>query len=157
MEACWVPPDVIPVTDPQNDFPPSANQPELYHFRIVVNNNEPITTSGCCGFDGDDPCEDLYLEFLQWDELVMHTICKVYIPPGSGPGGFAPSGSVPFWELYPCTVSNSEWYSLWGSDYSDYHPNGLYRAHAIFFIDEGLFNKREVAWTIYDFTVDIPD
>jgi len=48
VEACWEPPTVTPVTDPATDFPITANQPEAYHFNVVLNNGEPIT--------GDDKC-----------------------------------------------------------------------------------------------------
>ncbi len=64
IDACWAPPDVTPVTDPANDFPITANQPEPYHFRQVWNNGDPITTEPCCGTDWD--CSDLRSEFSIW-------------------------------------------------------------------------------------------
>jgi hypothetical protein len=48
VEACWEPPTVTPVTNPAEDFPFSANQPEPYHFNIVLNDNKPITDPSCC-------------------------------------------------------------------------------------------------------------
>jgi hypothetical protein len=49
IDACWEPPTVTPVTDPVSDFPYSANQPELYHFKCVINDGLPLTpTDGCC-------------------------------------------------------------------------------------------------------------
>ncbi len=48
VEACWEPPINTPVTDPVNDFPYSANQPEAYSFEIVWNDNEPIKGTICC-------------------------------------------------------------------------------------------------------------
>jgi len=48
VEACWLPPKKVPVEDPIEDFPISANQPEAYHFNVVVNDGKPVTV--------DDPC-----------------------------------------------------------------------------------------------------
>jgi hypothetical protein len=42
VDACWEPPLVTPVTDPLTDFPPTANQPEPYHFEVVINDGEPV-------------------------------------------------------------------------------------------------------------------
>jgi hypothetical protein len=68
VEACWEPPLVTPVTNPAEDFPITANQPEPYHFKVVVNNGEPVVQgSDCCGF-GPDYCSDLRLESLEWDD-----------------------------------------------------------------------------------------
>jgi hypothetical protein len=47
VDACWELPTVTPVTDPANDFPFSANQPEAYRFKVVLNDGKPVT-SGCC-------------------------------------------------------------------------------------------------------------
>ena len=48
VEACWEPPLVTPVINPAEDFPITANQPEAYHFNIVINDGEPITDWNCC-------------------------------------------------------------------------------------------------------------
>jgi hypothetical protein len=48
IDACWEPPTVTPVSDPAKDFPFSANQPELYHFKIVINDGVMPLTTGCC-------------------------------------------------------------------------------------------------------------
>jgi len=42
VDACWMPPDVTPVTDPAADFPRTANQPEAYHFKCVYNDGQPL-------------------------------------------------------------------------------------------------------------------
>jgi len=70
LEACWVPPDVMPVTDPLNDFPVSANQEEPYYFRIVVNNGEPVDKWICCGWNND--CSELYAEVHQWGGVTVN-------------------------------------------------------------------------------------
>ena len=78
IDACWLPPDVMPVTNPVDDFPVSANQEEPYYFRYVVNNDEPITHEPCCGFELD--CTDLRIEFSDWyGETPRHL--KVSFPP----------------------------------------------------------------------------
>jgi len=48
VEACWEPPIKTPVTNPAEDFPISANQPEAYHFHCVINDGEPITLDKPC-------------------------------------------------------------------------------------------------------------
>ena len=48
VEACWEPPTVTPVTNPAEDFPVTANQPEAYHFNIEFNDGNPITDPTCC-------------------------------------------------------------------------------------------------------------
>jgi len=51
VDACWAPPDVTPVTDPVTDFPVSANQPELYYFKLVINDGQPVTHQDwCCDY-----------------------------------------------------------------------------------------------------------
>ena len=65
VEACWEPPTVTPVKDPLNDFPSSANQPEAYYVKWVLNNGEPLKYNGdCCEGNGD--CSDLWVEIKQW-------------------------------------------------------------------------------------------
>ncbi len=69
IEACWEPPTVTPVIDPAEDFPITANQAEPYHFKVILNNGEPILVgSGCCGF-GPDPCSDFRFPVREWDDI----------------------------------------------------------------------------------------
>jgi hypothetical protein len=49
VDACWEPPTVTPVTDPVNDFPYSANQPEMYRFKVVLNDGKPFDKACCTG------------------------------------------------------------------------------------------------------------
>jgi len=66
VEACWEPPTVTHVTNPFEDFPISANQPEPYHLKMVVNNGDPIVRySPCCGEDPDG-CATLRIECKGW-------------------------------------------------------------------------------------------
>lgn len=48
IEACWEPPINMPVIDPVVDFPYSANQPEPYYFKCVLNNGLPVTPEDIC-------------------------------------------------------------------------------------------------------------
>ncbi|HEX9744081.1 MAG TPA: hypothetical protein VGB30_01530 [bacterium] len=67
VDACWEPPTVTPVTDPLNDFPFSANQPEPYYFRLVLNNDEVIEDLDCCGSCTNQPnCEEVWIEWKSW-------------------------------------------------------------------------------------------
>ena len=66
VEACWEPPLVTPVTNPAEDFPVTANQPEPYHFKIVVNNGEPITGPYCCNIEPPYDVNELRVEFDLW-------------------------------------------------------------------------------------------
>ena len=70
VEACWEPPTTTPVTDPLTDFPPSANQPEPYHVKIVVNNGNPVKyDSYCC--DGDGIARNIGVEIMQWGGVTI--------------------------------------------------------------------------------------
>jgi hypothetical protein len=64
VEACWEPPLKMPVTDPANDFPLTANQPEAYEFYFNLNNGQVITDPDCCGVLYD-PSEG-YMFSKQW-------------------------------------------------------------------------------------------
>jgi len=54
VDACWEPPTVTPVTDPVNDFPITANQPEAYFFELVWNDDKPVKAPICCNMYGCD-------------------------------------------------------------------------------------------------------
>jgi hypothetical protein len=94
VEACWEPPTVTPVTNPAEDFPFSANQPEPYHFNIVFNDNEPITDPSCCNKVGDLPytVHEGRVEIDFWYHLPE------------------------FYELY------TYWFGSWTDDYEDCKP-----------------------------------
>jgi len=63
VEACWEPPLVTPVTNPSIDFPVTANQPEPYFFRMILNNGEPIVEGSECCMHG---CDQLKIESNEW-------------------------------------------------------------------------------------------
>jgi hypothetical protein len=71
VEACWEPPINTPVTNPAEDFPITANQPEAYHFKLVVNEGKTITDPNCCNVVLPFTCEQAHSERNIW-----------YYPPG---------------------------------------------------------------------------
>ncbi len=130
VEACWEPPINKPVTDPVVDFPVSANQPEAYHFKCVINDGNPIDDPECCMRDGT--IHDARAEIYTW-----------YIPEDGSPtsrwvgiwnekinfyrGGFcAPScDGPPEWRclaLYPFRAHPDGVYQLIGIEFHDPWP-----------------------------------
>jgi hypothetical protein len=156
VEACWMPPDKIPVTDPAIDFPLSANQEEPYFLRYVINNGEPVQPPKyCCGWDYD--CSDLRLEALQW---AYHDL------PDEGVNLMKTCKPEPYWgglghNLHRCTEFYPEWLygtpeSLMGP--SEGYPPGTYRGLAIVYRgyhappDYVLQMRDQIAYTVWDFT-----
>ncbi len=85
VEACWEPPTVTPVTDPVEDFPISANQPEAYYFRHVVNMGEEITD--CAEWDIPlTDCTRIYIDIAQWGGITSDRYMR-FEPDGGGNGG----------------------------------------------------------------------
>jgi hypothetical protein len=74
VEALWVPPDVMPVTDPMNDFPISANQSEPYEFNVVLNEGKVITDDQCCSSFH----ENIYFPIRQWGEFLVNPHMAYY-------------------------------------------------------------------------------
>jgi hypothetical protein len=72
VEANWVPPDKMPVTDPLVDFPTSANQDEPYLLKFVLNGGDPVLPPGCCCCGSDHDCSDLYYEIKQWNGVTVN-------------------------------------------------------------------------------------
>ena len=68
LDVCWEPPDVMPVLDPADDFPITANQPELFRFEVVFNDDLPITDWYCCGV-ADHTIHEARAELDLWYQL----------------------------------------------------------------------------------------
>ncbi len=66
VEACWEPPLVMPVTNPAEDFPITANQPEAYHFNVVFNDGQPITDPNCCNMSSPWTVHEARWEIDMW-------------------------------------------------------------------------------------------
>ena len=132
VEACWMPPDNYPVSDPIDDFPVSANQEDPYFINLVINNGEPITVSEyCCGCDTDDFCKDFHLEYLHWGPLTptetINACCAVQPEPFPDDMVFGPM---------PCPSPYDEgWYRLDCISINhptiDTYPDGNYRGVAV--------------------------
>jgi hypothetical protein len=163
VEACWEPPTITPVIDPANDFPTSANQDEPYHYRLVINNGQPITSCCCCGGDGifgDGSCSDLWLELKQWGGLSVNSASF-----SSEPFGF-PSG----WNynlgppVVPCTTGTDRYSPMsmhftWPYNpiyHTDGIPDGDYRSWGVVYrwtYKPGGNVVDQVAYTIFDVSV----
>jgi hypothetical protein len=158
VEACWEPPTTTPVIDPANDFPISANQDEPYHFRVVVNNGQPITHNPCCGTSTADPCSDLWFEAEQWGGFTINAMCTWMPEPHL-------QGIPPY--ILPCDPDAGK-YGMEGGlgftwpkgshfgDPSDGYPDGTYRSYAVVFrrlgTPEDCF-RDQYAFTVFDATV----
>ena len=160
IEACWMPPDNYPVTNPVTDFPISANQDEPYFINLVVNNGEPITVDDyCCGCDFDYPCGDLHLESTQWgpqDDTEIVNVCWTYQP--------EPLLDGMMHGIYECPNPNEDWFRLSCTTFShpieDTYPDGKYRGLANVYAenygpppDYEIIRSR-IGYTIWDFSVD---
>jgi len=147
VEACWEPPIVTPVTDPANDFPYSANQPEPYYFNTVINNGEVIK-SYCC--DGSD-CSQAWVVSRQWYGGKL-TDMRMDLPPfpGYGMQGGSISGcptGPPDEDHY--TISNQ----IVLSEYPDGTYRGLSSAFLLDFMQDPYYTN--IVYDVFDFTVDM--
>ena len=145
VEACWDEPMVTPVTDPVNDFPPTANQPEAYYVRYVLNMGEVITDcETCCGAIFDETvCEQLHIEVKQWGGLTSDRLA-IWWPP----------------DYYNGLVLNDfcdveDWYYTASMDSCKY-GNGTHRHvcynHRYY---QGVYY--DIAYVIFDFVVNDPE
>jgi len=146
VEACWEPPLVTPVTDPLNDFPITANQPEPYHFKFIVNNGEVITDCEECCYGGFN-CDERYFELIQWDVV---TINGVYM-------AFPEGGSTGIEGILECPNQGENSYSPHFPIVScDHGGNGNHRMLAwVQHHDTGKIT--DLAYTLVDYTVNDQD
>ena len=135
IDACWVPPVNTPVTNPVVDFPLSANQPEAYRFKCVINNGEPITVDDpCCrGDDGISRARaEIYTWYVPddgwptyrwvgiWNEKINYQKVGFCAPSCDGP---------PEWRClgyYPFDVHKDGVYQLVGIEYHASDPPPIY-------------------------------
>jgi len=150
VEACWEPPIKTPVTDPLNDFPISANQSEPYIFNLVVNNNEPITKSPCCGFGDPDYCSDLWVECAAWSGITPGYdggntyVYFIYLD-----GDYTGVGP-----LFQCYHPEDGIYSQFRGDLTEQYPDGAYR-ELVRFCTPPTAIPKNVVIDVYDFTIDL--
>jgi len=151
VDACWEPPTVTPVTDPLNDFPISANQPEPYFYRYVLNNDEPITFEPCCG--APDDCSDLRHEYSKWYGDVNNAATISFSDyPGwniKSDNGMNPCDQIP--------PNSIVWLHPTLRFVTNYYPqDGNYRGVAVSFWKPSPSSKAfDLAYTVFDFTIDL--
>ena len=140
VDACWEPPLVMPVKDPAADFPITANQTEYYRFEVVNNNGMPITDcTKCCDTSN---CDQQYVEAENWGEPLKSANYLVY-PTGS-------TGGTGWWDCSPPIEHRS---IAIGFDSCQY-TNGWYRGYAFSGPSSYDFTAADLAFTIFDFTLD---
>ena len=143
IDACWEPPIKTPVTNPVEDFPLTANQPEAYEFRCVINSGEPVTDPECCGHH--DPSE-FHLYSKQWGG---HTAL--------GFAWFTDAFQFRGGVIHPCGDEWPDHYCDPGTSFiAAAHPDGDYIGVAI--NDRGDWPPpltRELAYTVFEFTIDL--
>ncbi len=147
VEACWEPPLVTPVTDPLNDFPITANQPEPYLFKWIVNNGEVITDCDeCCG-PGFGACDERRIELKQWGDISINYIFMAWPEGGStGMGG-----------IFECESPWEDCYSPFIGLVSCGHGgNGNHRMLS-WVLDHNGGDHKDFAYTFVDYTVNDPD
>jgi len=145
VEACWEPPLVTPVTDPLNDFPITANQPEPYHFEYVVNNGEVITDCDDCCFYIN--CDKVRIELQQWNEVTNNQF-KI---------GW-PDGIIDTWIIIDCPDMYNDCYRFKAGDLFPclLEQNGNQRyISASYYYD--LNDHADITYTLVDFTVNDPE
>jgi hypothetical protein len=112
VEACWEPPSNTPVSNPLIDFPITANMPDPYRFKIVVNDGNPITDPLCCG-DAVD-LHSMRAEISRW-----------YVPEEAGTYG-EKFIRIAFWTM-------EQWGTAFENGTSYHHiegdPEGWYPIH----------------------------
>jgi len=131
VDACWEPPTATPVTDPAKDFPFSANQPELYHFKIVINDGMPVT-AGCCL---DITVHQARAEVDEW-----YRLSTANLPEGNNVGMWNEEiswskGGTGLWFQCDNVPDHPDWGCLSGYPLSS-HPNGEYQIFAYEYHDK---------------------
>ncbi len=140
VEACWEPPLVTPVLNPAEDFPITANQPEAYHFNIVVNDGEPVTDWNCCNVEDDWPDWSVHEARIEMD------IWHLPLPPDNFIGSYRVTicGDQLSWDGCPTgvpltgpTISYDDhcdgpenWWCLFGGPFLQYNAAGTYQCLA---------------------------
>jgi len=133
VEACWEPPIKTPVTNPVEDFPVTANQPEAYHFEMVINDGNPITDETCCNVYGNTSIHQARAEVNIW-----------YPPPGYdwNEGWFWVASWAPEFNFhdygftleFPINDDDPppDWFIMAGKKFSQ-EPDGIYQLIAVEF------------------------
>ncbi|MFH1676928.1 MAG: hypothetical protein ABIC40_07870 [bacterium] len=148
VEACWEPPTVMPVNNPLTDFPFTANQPEPYLWKVVVNNGEPIMD---CEHFHDLNCDGIYAEFAQWYEPLSKDVTW------RDNMNIAGTGSSNWMECNPPDEIKKrplDFLCSWEGQKGD----GIYREICIVYKTNG-FDKPYIdnAYSVFDYELDLED
>jgi hypothetical protein len=144
VEACWELPLKMPVTDPLNDFPLTANQPEPYHLKYTLNGGEPITD--CDEMDSNYGCSTSRVELRQWGSIPYWGDWVSY-PNGE-------MGSHNF--LYPCEPPEDGVFLQPSPPCYDGWGNGKYRQLLTVYKPKLNGPHEVVAFAITDYVIDEP-
>jgi len=144
VEACWEPPLKMPVTDPANDFPISANQPEAYEFRYVLNYGQPITDPDCCG-EIHDPAAHVFSKQWNGHTATSGAFFTGIVDMKGGPYG-------PCGDEWPDQYCGSKFVASW-------FPDGDYIGVAMNFGPDPESGyppyTYQTAYSIFEFTIDL--
>jgi hypothetical protein len=144
VEACWEPPTVTPVTNPLEDFPLTANQPEAYCLEWVINEGEVITEcETCCGWL--EECTEYRVKVLQWGGWTSDRFEICF------PWGVHCHGGIWYCQLPPM----EDWYWVGCSLPGCAAGNGTTRLVGINWWYDGWYHDH--AFVVADFTVNDPD
>jgi hypothetical protein len=153
VDASWEPPIKTPVTDPLTDFPESANQPESYHLKMVVNGGNVITEGPCCG--DYSSCSTAWVENLYWFGDKPPSYGFAFIHGMSGGWGF--QNMTPMPDCSPDEPPyNKEWQAPGptGLELTTSLGNGSYRGVAAVFLHN--YDKTHIAaYDLFEFTIDV--
>jgi hypothetical protein len=141
VEACWVSPDVMPVTNPVEDFPVSANQPEPYEFKVVLNEGEVITEK-CCTYTHDQ----IYFTLKQWGGVTVNYVAinadHEEIPGGGPAKPYGPEFPNDYGKNYLFVVTvdypDGDWIAVGTAFRGELNPVGEF----------------DQAYTVFEFTID---
>jgi len=145
IDACWEPPIRTPVTNPIEDFPLTANQPEAYEFTFTLNSGEPITDPECCGGEDEPTYLDAYSK--QWGgHTALHF---AWFTDHSDMKGIVLPPCADEWPDHYCAYSPH----LFGAAR---FPDGDYIGVAV--NNEGIWPiplTKELSYTVFEFTIDL--
>ena len=144
VEACWEPPTVTPVTNPIEDFPITANQPEAYCFKYVVNNGQEITD--CDEWTGGwADCDVQYIDLIQWGGLTSDRFTR-FLHDIGGLDGFA---------LLDCDPPMESRFGTSQMAVCEF-GNGTHRGVCLNYrFDMGYYH--DIAYTVFDWAVNDPN
>jgi len=145
VDACWELPLKTPVTDPAQDFPLTANQPEPYYLRYIINNGEPITDCETFEMQNYD-CAYTRVELKQWGSIDWWSTWFTM------PDGKMGSHGI----LQPCEPPQDSVFEFQDGPCYEGQGNGRYLT-VLCVTDEQPLPDKVLAYTLCDYVIDEPD